>query len=60
MLDTTLSKTARAAELMAAAVLINVMIKDLEADDLITIDEESRRFEILATIVSSTFTPAEA
>ena len=59
-MNTTIAKTARAAELMAASVLINVMIKDLEADDLITIDEESRRFEILATIIMSTFPPAEA
>ena len=54
MLETTLSKTARAAESLANSIMINHLINTPP-----TIDD-SEYVELLATIVTSTFTPAEA
>ena len=56
--QTTLSKTARAAELLAACVVINELVKDAYTVD--NLDEHSQKLELLATLVASTFTPAEA
>lgn len=58
MLDTTLSKTARAAELLAASIIIHELVKD--ARHAGSYDLHLERRELLATIVTSTFTPAEA
>lgn len=56
--QTTLSKTARAAELLAASIVLNELVK--EARHAGSYDLHLKRRELLATLAASTFTPAEA
>ena len=55
---TTLSKTTRAAELLAACMVINELVKDAYIVE--NLDEHSIKLDLLATLVTGTFTPAEA
>jgi len=57
-MNTTLAKTAEAAELLAASLLINQLVK--EARHAGSYDLHLERRELLATIVVATFKPAEA
>ena len=56
MTETTLSKTAHAAETLAASLMIHEVIKDVEVSESF----KAQKSELLATIVMSTFKPAEA
>lgn len=59
MEQTTLSKTARAAELLAASIVINELVKEARhAGSPISALIEKQ--ELLATLAAATFTPAEA
>jgi len=58
MEQTTLSKTARSAELLAASVLINEVVKDIELSE--TIEERTQKSAMLVAIITTTFSPAEA
>jgi len=59
MEQTTLSKTARAAELLAASIVINELVKEgRRAGSPISVLLEKQ--ELLATLAAATFTPAEA
>lgn len=58
MTETTLSKTAHAAETLAASLMIHEVIKDVEVSE--SFKEHAQKSELLATIVMSTFKPAEA
>ena len=58
MLETTLSKTAQGVELLAASILILEVLKDVELSE--SFQEHDAKLELLATIVASTFSPAEA
>ena len=58
MLQTTLSKTAHAAETLAASIIILELLKDSLVVENLT--EHHEKLELLATIVASTFSPAEA
>ena len=58
MTETTLSKTAHAAELLAASILLHEVIKDVEVSE--SFREYAQKSELLAIIVISTFKPAEA
>jgi hypothetical protein len=64
MTETTLSKTARAAELLATSILINQLVKEAENLDIDYDYDELLQYrnmlDTLATIVASTFSPAEA
>jgi|TARA_B100000085_G_C18080240_1_gene324720 hypothetical protein len=58
MLETTLSKTAQGIELLAASILILEVLKDVELSA--SFQEHDIKLELLATLVASTFSPAEA
>jgi len=58
MNETTLTKTAQAAETLAASLMIHEVIKDVEVSE--SFDEHSQKSELLATIVMATFKPADA
>ena len=58
MLETALSKTARSIELLAACILINEVVKDVDLSE--TVEEHTQKSDMLATIIMSTFQPAEA
>ena len=58
MLQTTLSKTSHAAETLAASIIILELLKDSYIVENLT--EHHEKLELLATIVASTFSPAEA
>tara|TARA_Y100001938_G_C8071602_1_gene423451 strand:+ start:1373 stop:1549 length:177 start_codon:yes stop_codon:yes gene_type:complete len=58
MLETTLSKTSQGAELLAASIIINELLKDSYIVDNLT--EHHEKLELLATIAMATFPPAEA
>ena len=69
MTETTLSKTAHAAELLAASILINELCKEADTVGNTPINwnggyhvvrQYSDMLDALATIVMSTFKPAEA
>ena len=57
-MNTTLSKTAQAIELLAASILINELCKDTHVVE--NPAEHRLKLDMLATIVASTFSPAEA
>ena len=57
-MNTTLSKTAQGIELLAASVLILEVLKDVELSE--SFQEHDAKLELLATLVASTFPPAEA
>ena len=57
-MNTTLSKTAQAVELLAASILILEVLKDVELSE--TVEEHTQKSDMLATIIMSTFQPAEA
>ena len=57
-MNTTLSKTAQGIELLAASVLILEVLKDVELSE--SFQEHNAKLELLATLVASTFSPAEA
>ena len=57
-MNTTLSKTAQAIELLAASILINELCKDAYVVE--NLAEHRLKLDMLATIVASTFPPAEA
>ena len=68
-MDTTIAKTARAAELLAASVLINELCKEADtfgnkpinpATEFNVLLEYRDMLDALATIVASTFSPAES
>ena len=68
-MNTTIAKTARAAELLAASVLINELCKEAAtigntpinpATEFNVLLEYRDMLDTLATIVASTFSPAEA
>ena len=69
MNETKLSKTAHAAELLAASILINELCKEADtvgntpinwSDGYHVVRQYSDMLDALATIVTSTFSPAEA
>ena len=57
-MNTTLSKTVQGVELLAASVLILEVLKDVELSE--SFQEHNAKLELLATLVASTFSPAEA
>ncbi len=57
-MNTTLSKTAQGIELLAASVLILEVLKDVELSE--SFQEHNAKLELLAILVASTFSPAEA
>ena len=57
-MNTTLTKTAQAAELLAASIIINQLVK--EARHAGSYDLHLERRELLANVVAATFKPAEA
>ena len=57
-MNTTMSKTAQAVELLAASILINELCKDAYVGE--NLAEHRLKLDMLATIVASTFSPAEA
>ena len=57
-MNTTLTKTAHAAELLAASIIINQLVK--EARHAGSYDLHLERRELLANVVAATFKPAEA
>ena len=68
-MNTTIAKTARAAELLAASVLINELCKEADtvgntpinpAIEYHVVRQYRDMLDALATIVASTFSPAEA
>ncbi len=68
-MDTTIAKTSRAAELLAASILINELCKEADtvgntpinwSDGYHVVRQYSDMLDALATIVASTFSPAEA
>ena len=68
-MNTTLSKTTQAAELLAASILINELCKEVDTigntpinwnDGYHVVRQYSDMLDALATIVASTFSPAEA
>ena len=68
-MDTTIAKTTQAAELLAASILINELCKKADtvgntpinpATEFNVLLEYSDMLDALATIVTSTFSPAEA
>jgi len=66
MFNTALSKTTHAAETLAASIIIQQLVEQVEisrTDGNLDVDallEYSNLLDILATIVTSTFSPAEA
>lgn len=58
MNQTTLSKTAQGIELLAASIMILEVFKDIELSE--SFQEHDAKLELLATLVASTFSPAEA
>ena len=58
MTETTIAKTAYAAELLAASLMIQQLCK--EAYIVENLEEHRLKLELLETIVTSTFSPAEA
>ena len=58
MTETTTAKTAYAAELLAASLMIQQLCK--EAYIVENLEEHRLKLELLASIVTSTFSPAEA
>ncbi len=68
-MDTTIAKTTQAAELLAASILINELCKEADtvgntpinpATEFNVLLEYRDMLDALATIVASTFSPAEA
>ena len=68
-MDTTIAKTTQAAELLAASILINELCKEADtvgntpinpATEFNALLEYRDMLDMLATIVASTFSPAEA
>ena len=57
-MNTTLSKTAQSAELLAASIIINELCKDAYVVE--NLEEHRLKIDMVATIVTSTFQPAEA
>ena len=57
-MNTTLSKTAQGVELLAASILILEVLKGVELSE--SFQEHDAKLELLATLVASTFSPAEA
>ena len=57
-MNTTLSKTAQGIELLATSILILEVLKDVELSE--SFQEHNAKLELLATLVASTFSPAEA
>ena len=57
-MNTTLSKTAQGIELLAASVLILEVLKDVELSE--SFQEHNAKLELLAILVASPFSPAEA
>ena len=69
MFNTALSKTTHAAETLAASILINELCKEVDTvgntpinwnDGYHVVRQYSDMLDVLATIVASTFSPAEA
>ena len=63
-MNTTLTKTAHAAELLGASIIINQLVKEAEDLDIDTeydvLLQYRNMLDALATIVTATFKPAEA
>ena len=63
-MNTTIAKTAHAAKTLAASLLIDQLVKEAEDLDIDTeydvLLQYRNMLDILATIVASTFSPAEA
>ena len=57
-METTISKTTQSAELLAASIIIHELCKNAYVVE--NIDEHRLKLDMLATIVMSTFKPAEA
>ena len=57
-MNTTISNTAHAAETLAASILILEVLKDVELSE--SFQEHDIKLDLLATLVASTFSPAEA
>ena len=58
MEQTTFSKTAQAVELLAVSILINELCKDAYVVE--NLEEHRLKLDMLATIILSTYKPAEA
>ena len=57
-MNTTLSKTVQGVELLATSILILEVLKGVELSE--SFQEHDAKLELLATLVASTFSPAEA
>lgn len=57
MLETTLSKSTQVAELLAASIVINELIKECHKPG--TLEEQRQKRELLANIAMSAFNPIE-
>ena len=57
-MNTALTRTTQSAELLAASVIIHELCKDTEVCE--NLKEQRLKLDMLATVVTATFKPAEA